>query len=245
MADTGLNIPDGTDGTGRKVAGRGKAGFTAFFGSSGDRTLMSILAIALFVFMQLPVAKWLSPGSSTRALEGGELVYWGFTVLLVLFVVGVERRPLSSVGLRRLRWSDVAIGVAAGLALVAIFALFYLVVVPMTGLADDAKQMQGIAGLPVWLRGAIVVRAAVFEELCYRGFAIERLTEATGRRYVAAALSLVAFVYAHLDYWGWSHLIVVAIGGCVLTGLYLWHRNLAQTMIAHFVTDAVAFLAAT
>jgi membrane protease YdiL (CAAX protease family) len=204
---------------------------------------MSMLAIVLFLIMQLPFARWLSPGSDVRAVVGGEFVYWGFTVLMLLFVVRIERRPLSSVGLRRPHWRDLGIGIAAGMLLVALLALYYLVIVPMMGLPDETQQMQGITSLPFLLRFGLVVRAAVFEELCYRGFAIERLAEVIGSRWIAAGISFVAFVYAHLGYWGWSHLIVAAIGGFVLTGLYLWRRTLSQTMIAHFVTDGVGFLA--
>jgi uncharacterized protein len=80
--------------------------------------------------------------------------------------------------------------------------------------------------------------------LFYRGFAIERLTELAHLRWLAAALSLAAFTYAHIGFWGWTHLIVAAFGGLTLTALYLWRRDLASNMIAHFFTDAVGFLLA-
>jgi hypothetical protein len=86
------------------------------------------------------------------------------------------------------------------------------------------------------------VRAAVHEELFYRGFAIERLAEITGLLWLAGLISVVAFTYAHLSYWGWAHLIVAGYGGLVLTVMYLWRRDLASNMIAHFLTDAVGFL---
>jgi membrane protease YdiL (CAAX protease family) len=57
-------------------------------------------------------------------------------------------------------------------------------------------------------------------------------------------VSLATFTYAHLSYWGWSHLIVAGFGGLVLTGLYLWRRDLVSNMVAHFLTDAIGFLLA-
>ena len=86
-----------------------------------------------------------------------------------------------------------------------------------------------------------MTRAAVFEELFYRGFAIERLADLTGRRWFAALISLGMFTFAHLGYWGWTHLIIAGFGGLVLTALYLMRRDLASNMIAHWLTDGVGF----
>ena len=36
--------------------------------------------------------------------------------------------------------------------------------------------------------------------------------------------------------------MIAVFGGIVLTGLYLWRRDLAANMIAHLLTDAVGFL---
>lgn len=96
--------------------------------------------------------------------------------------------------------------------------------------------------LPFWLRVLIIVRAAVFEEIFFRGFMIERLTAIFGSRWGAAAVSLAAFTFLHLGYWGWAHLMIAGFGGIVLTALYLWRRDLAANMIAHLLTDAIGFL---
>jgi membrane protease YdiL (CAAX protease family) len=101
-----------------------------------------------------------------------------------------------------------------------------------------------VKSTPLWFQLLLVTRAAVFEETFYRGFAIERLTQITGRRWLAALISVLAFTFAHLEYWGWAHLIVAAFGGIALTGLYLLRRDLSANMIAHFLTDASGFLLA-
>jgi membrane protease YdiL (CAAX protease family) len=89
----------------------------------------------------------------------------------------------------------------------------------------------------------LILRAAAFEELFYRGFVIERLTDLTGLRWLAAVISVTAFTLAHLEYWGWAHLMIAGFAGCLLTGLYLWRRDLACNMIAHLLTDGIGFLA--
>jgi membrane protease YdiL (CAAX protease family) len=86
------------------------------------------------------------------------------------------------------------------------------------------------------------LRAAVFEEIYYRGFMIERLAEITRLRWLAALISLTSFTFAHVSGWGWAHLMVAAFGGAILTGLYLLRRDLASNMVAHFLTDGVGFL---
>ena len=45
---------------------------------------------------------------------------------------------------------------------------------------------------------------------------IERLTELTRFRWVAALVSLAAFTLAHLSGWGVAHLIIAGFGGIVL-----------------------------
>jgi len=42
--------------------------------------------------------------------------------------------------------------------------------------------------------------------------------------------------------WRRPHLIVAGFGAALLTGLYLWRRDLAANRIAHFRSDASAFL---
>jgi membrane protease YdiL (CAAX protease family) len=125
--------------------------------------------------------------------------------------------------------------------MVAGMALIYMVVFPAMGLAGE-EQLNEVQTLPLWFRVGLITRAAVFEELYYRGFAIERLSELTGRRWLAALISLLMFTVAHLDYWGWAHVFVAGFGGLVLTVLYLLRRDLGATMLAHWLTDGVGFL---
>lgn len=122
-------------------------------------------------------------------------------------------------------------------------ASIYLVIFPALGLSPNEAGTAAVKALPFWFRVCIIVRAAVFEEMFFRGFMIERLTEITcGRRLSAAAISCALFTWLHLGYWGWAHLMVAGFGGVVLTALYLWRRDLTANIIAHLLTDAVGFL---
>jgi uncharacterized protein len=206
-----------------------------------DRTWTSVAALALLILFALPIAGWIVPGESLRAMIAREGIYWAMAAAIVAFVVFVERRPLASIGLVAPRWSSLLYGVVGGVVALIGMSLLYFLVLPRLG-SDLATKLTAVTTTPFVLRVEIVVRAAVFEELLYRGFAIERLTEILRIRWIAALVSLTAFVTAHLSFWGWGGLLTAGWGGLVLTALYLWRRDLATNMIAHALTDAVALL---
>jgi membrane protease YdiL (CAAX protease family) len=199
-------------------------------------------AIAVLALLQLPWPSWLFPSESLSAQALRELVFWLMTVLLLAYVLLVERRPLRSIGLVRPTWRSLPWGVGGAVVTVAGAAFFYLVIVPALGLSAAEKQMGEVMALPLWFLLGLVTRAAVFEELCYRGFAIERIAELSGRRWLAALASLALFTFAHLAFWGWTHLIIAGYGGLVLTALYLLRRDLASNMLAHWLTNGIGFL---
>jgi membrane protease YdiL (CAAX protease family) len=207
----------------------------------GNRAIAA-LGLLMLIAIQFPWPSMLIPGSSLHDLVGQESIYWLMTLAIIGFVLWIEQRRLASIGLQKPTWRSVAWGLAGAIATMACIALIYMVLIPALKLPSDDVQTQSIVALPLWFRCLLITRAAVFEELFYRGFMIERLTELTHIRWLAAAVSLALFTYAHLNYWGWTHLLVAGVGGVVLTALYLWHRDLVANMIAHFMTDAIGFL---
>ncbi len=199
-------------------------------------------AIVLMIVLALPLGVWLVHGNSLTAEVSRELIFWALTLVLAAYVLLVERRSISSIGLDRPTWKSVVFGGLGALVMVGGMAFIYLVIFPALGLSPNEPGTVAVKALPFWFRVLIVVRAAVFEEMFFRGFMIERLTEILGSRWGAAAISLAAFTLLHLGYWGWAHLMIAGFGGIVLTVLYLWRRDLAANMIGHLLTDAVGFL---
>lgn len=202
----------------------------------------SVGAAALIVILSLPIPGWLVHGESLAAQAWRELVFWALTLALLAYILLVERRPLSSIGLKRPNWKTAAFGALGALVMVGGMAFIYMVIYPALRLSPNEPGMAAVTALPFWLRVMIVVRAAVFEEMYFRGFAMERLTDILGSRWGAAAISFVAFTLEHLGYWGWAHLMIAGFGGIILTGLYLWRRDLGANIIAHLLTDAIGFL---
>ena len=219
------------------------AGIAAPDGQGKRWSAMSVSALVLMILFQVPLGGYLSPGTSLGAQMGREGVFWALTVLLLGYVLLFERRPLASVGWRRPSWKTLVFGLVGAVIMVSGMAFIYLVLYPAMGLSPQEGALSAVLSLPVWFRLLLVLRAAIFEELFYRGFMIERLTQMTGRRWLAGTISCLVFTFAHLDYWGWAHLLVAGFGGIVLTGLYLIRRDLGCNMLAHLVTDVIGFLA--
>ena len=197
-------------------------------------------ALVLVIF-QLPLGH-LVRGENLAAQAGREVIFWALTLILVSYILLIERRPLSSIGLKWPTWKSVVFGLISAVVMVGGSVIIYLVVFPALGLQANEGGLQVLQSMPFWFQTALIVRAAVFEELYYRGFAIERLMEITGFRWLAPLISLAAFTFAHLNYWGWANLIAIAFEGAILTALYLFRRDLASNMIAHFFVNAASFL---
>jgi uncharacterized protein len=204
---------------------------------------ITVTTVILLIALNLPFTNLVVRGTTLAATLEREGLYWMATAIILAYVRLIERRPLSSIGLKFPTWKSLAWGALAALVALAGLAGIYLVLFPALHLSENTA-LASLTRMAPWLNALIIIRAAVFEEIFYRGFTIERITELTHMRWLAAIISLATFTYAHVGYWGWSHLFVAGFGGLVLTALYLWRRDLASNMIAHFLTDAIGFLLA-
>jgi membrane protease YdiL (CAAX protease family) len=104
---------------------------------------------------------------------------------------------------------------------------------------DSEQGLMRLLQTPLWFRYVVVLTAGITEEIMFRGYPIERLLEMTGNLWLAAAIPLAVFVFAHLSAWSLGHLVGVFFGGAVLTGLYLWQRDLIACIIAHTLIDSL------
>ena len=190
----------------------------------------------------LPFGTWDREFASVGHLVGNEVIWWALTGCVLLFVFFAERRKLSSIGFRGPGGKDVAAGIATGILVLAGFIFIYQVLFPVFHVSE-ARSVGALMATPLWWRAASVLRAAVAEEVLFRGYPIERIQEATGSRLAAGAVSCAVFTLAHVTVWGWAHVLVAGFGGLLFTLLYLWRRNLWANIIAHAIVDGVAVLA--
>lgn len=196
-------------------------------------------------FAWLPLGRWIDEFADTTHLVLYEIAWWSAVAAVLFYVTKLERRPLASIGLRRLNARAIGLGVAAGVAVTIFLGMLYLVVLPALHLDDKVASTDNarlLSATPLWWRLISSVRAGVSEEIMFRGYAMERIEEWTGSRTVAVLVSCAVFTLAHVSAWGWSHEIVVAAGGLAFSALYLWRRNLWMNIVAHCVVDTLSVL---
>ena len=206
-----------------------------------DKILAVVGLLVTLGFPALPTGTWYDMYVGKQHLVGYELIWWAVVASVLFFVLLAEKRPLGSIGFRPPGVRDILIGLGGGVVILAGLALIYIVIFPALHVSEN-QAINQVAATPFWWRFITVVRAAVAEEIFFRGYAIERTQELTGSVRIAAIVPCAIFALEHVGYWGWWHLLVAGFAGAVLTALYIWRRNLWVTMLAHFVVDGAAFL---
>jgi membrane protease YdiL (CAAX protease family) len=193
------------------------------------------LFVALFgmlIVRQLVNFIWSPPDlTSTIVRETG---MWLVALVLGLIVRRGEGLPLSSIGLRAGGFGK---SILWGLLIAIICMAAGVVVVLLTGY-NGGEGGKAMDKLPLWLITMIVIRAGVVEELCYRGYAIERLQALGLPVWMAAAIPLAIFGVAH---WtgGWANIVIALVLGAILAAFYIRRRDLKANMFGHFLVDFV------
>jgi membrane protease YdiL (CAAX protease family) len=208
----------------------------ASFPTKVSRATWAGLAISLFAMVVIrQVFMFFVPEITFGSAILKEALIWLNAVALIVIIRRGEHLPMRSIGLGTARWwKSILWGfVLAVVSAVAVGALAY---------ATSYGHGPGSAAfekLPLWLITAIVLRAGVVEELFYRGYAIERLQMIGLSRFWSVAIPLVIFSFGHWS-GGAANILIAFAAGLILTGFYLWRRDLAANMIGHGLVDFVA-----
>jgi membrane protease YdiL (CAAX protease family) len=191
------------------------------------------LFVALFGIL---VVRWavsrFYPELSFTAVLWNEGLIWLCLIALVVVIRRGERLPLRSIGL----------GTAPLKSSLLWGGMLTVLCAVVAGVTDTITHFNGgpmeqaFSKLPLWLITGVVVRAAVVEEVFYRGYAIERLQSLGLSRYWAGGIPLLIFGFAHATN-GWANAIVAFALGAILTIVYLWRRDLVANIICHFTID--------
>src|ERR1700734_2017564 len=171
----------------RRAARREATAMSVEIPAIAPRRAWRIAALGVLLalgFFSLPVGSWIHEDSGLANRLAFELIVWAWVAGILLYVVRVEGRPLSSIGLRALGGKDWIIAILAGILILALLALISLVVFPALHWSESSQEAS-ILSLPYWLNVLIVVRAAVSEEILFRGYPMERLEELSGSRALA------------------------------------------------------------
>jgi hypothetical protein len=88
-------------------------------------------------------------------------VLWGLAVgVLLFYVLRVERRPLSSIGFRRLGLRDILPAIVAGILMVVGIVVIYSSVFPRFHLQMNTGMMNTLMASPFWYRFILVTRGS-------------------------------------------------------------------------------------
>ena len=201
-----------------------------------SRATWAGLAIALFAMVAMrQVFVFFVPEITFASAVLKEALIWLNAIALIVIIRRGEHLPMRSIGLGTARWwRSILWGfIIAIVSAAAVGALAYLT---RYGHGPGSAAFEK---LPLWLITAIVLRAGVVEELFYRGYAIERLRMIGLGRFWSVAIPLVIFSLGHWS-GGAANILIASAAGLILTGFYLWRRDLAANMIGHGLVDFVA-----
>ncbi|MGQ9458791.1 MAG: lysostaphin resistance A-like protein, partial [Anaerolineae bacterium] len=166
---------------------------------------------------------------------------WAVTLVLLGIVFLWERQPLASLGIKRMTWRDALWGLAGFIA-GALSFLFTTPLVHALGLGTTSGGIAQLTQTPIAWRIGVVITAGITEEILFRGYLIERLTDMTGRIALGGGIAYLAFVLLHIPFWGLGGTIQIGVWSLMITALYIWRRNLPACMLMHILNDAYAFI---
>ena len=192
-------------------------------------------------FSYLCVNSFFGEAQSLPRVEWGIVIHWLNLLALLFLVIRLEKLPLSSIGVRAFRWWTIPLAVGVAIAVVATFPLISMLNSAL-GMSTDQHLFTFLTSLSFGVRVMIVVTAGIFEETLFRGYAVERITQLTGSKWLAALITLLAFALSHVPAVGLTHLLPVFIVSVFVTALYLWRRDLVLNIVTHTVIDGIGLL---
>ena len=187
----------------------------------------------------------LKPALSDRGITlqvGVGLVAQWLAALLILAVVLLwERRPPEALGLRRFVPIHLAWGIG-GFVVSTVGITLTFPLISALGLDSLEDGVRRLAVLPLALRLAIPLSAGITEEILFRGFLIERLSELTGRMSTGALTSWLVFTALHVPFWGVGGALQIGVASAVFCLTYAICRSVVPCIVIHVLNDAWAFL---
>ncbi|MCL6267677.1 CPBP family intramembrane glutamic endopeptidase [Flagellimonas myxillae] len=201
---------------------------------------ITVLGLAVAFFgppLIIYIASQIAPDVYTNIfLVKKELLIFGITGLLILLIYRGEKLDLKSIGLHGRHWGK---SILHGLVL----SIVLLVVVILTALALSiwdipvgGSEVHKYKNITLWTWTLIVLRAGVVEEICYRGYIMERLEKWTGNWYIYFLMPAVFFSLLHYSQ-GIAGIAISLVAGLILAYWYWKKRDLKANIMAHFLVD--------
>jgi uncharacterized protein len=168
-----------------------------------------------------------------------ELSAFLVTGILILIIIKGEKLGLNSIGIHSKHWGksilwSLVILLSSFAAAAACLGIFSVVGISF-GEGGESKKYITIS---LWVMSLMMLRAGVVEEICYRGYIMERLEKISGKWVVYFLLPSIIFGLLHFRQ-GLGGIIISFVLGMVLSYFYWKKRDLKANIIAHFLVDFI------
>jgi membrane protease YdiL (CAAX protease family) len=168
-----------------------------------------------------------------------ELSIFALTGILLLLIVKGEKLGLDSIGLHNHHWGKSILWGLLGVVIAAAALALLLFIFSKVGIKfGEGGESARYKNVSLWVISLMVLRAGVVEEICYRGYVIERLEKMTGNWVVYFLIPLILFGLFHYRQ-GLGGIIISFVAGAILAVLYLKRRDLKANIITHFLVDFI------
>jgi len=148
----------------------------------------------------------------------------------------IAQRPLSALGLRLPRASDLAWGLGGAVVMIIVASVAGAVQENVFHVKADEVQVHWLREARGTLIAGFVILACIaapfFEELTFRGFIFNAFLRYCPA-WLAVLLSSVLFGLAHLQPGNIGAIVPLAAGGLVLATVYYRSGSLAASMVTH------------
>lgn len=191
------------------------------------------------------------PDDSTGTV-GSDLRKWVLAGLIVVWVLIVEGRSLSSIGIEGMAPLVFVAWVVGGVVLTMVAGGVAMAVYDRLDLTTPEGFVEEQLERSVPARTLTVVTAGVTESVLFQGYPIERLAAllemgpATSgvALSVAGALAFLAFTGAHYtgDTYSLEETVFIGVPALSMTVLYVLTGNLLVVVTAHTLVDGISLL---
>ncbi len=197
--------------------------FLAFFGAT----------IVLNIFNQFV------PGQLTDTdVIIRELSVFAVTGILIWIIYSGEKLDLSSIGLHNRHWGKSLLLSLIIVILSFAITLLCLAIFKVVGISFGGGGAGRYDNISPAVMTLIMLRAGVVEEICYRGYLMERLEKISNSWLVFFLLPSLMFGLLHYKQ-GIGGVIVASALGLLISYVYWKKRDLKANIIAHFTVDFI------
>lgn len=169
-------------------------------------------------------------------------IEWIVALFIMLYwIPKVEHRKLNSIGFRKFTRKYIWIAIVAYLVYVLISAGLEpgLKSLGLQSLRDLSPALEDY-GFPLLF--GLFLTGTFVEEIFYRGYIIERVTDLSGRRWVAGIVSWLTFTLVHLGFFGIGPTLEVGVIAAIFVIIFILAKSIWPAIIVHGISDIVGFL---